>query len=147
MKVILLKDVPKVGRKGEVKNVSDGYGRNFLVANGFALEATPAALSRIERELEAKNAARASEEQEYRTLADLVSGLELEFKLKLGEKGESFGSIGASKILDALKAKKINLREGAVDLKSPIKTLGKHEVGVEFPHGVRGELKVIVEKE
>lgn len=147
MKVILLKDVPKVGRKGEVKNVSDGYARNFLIAKGLASEATLTALSQIEKAEAAKLAKHESEAREYRSLADTLSDIELKFTLKLGEKGGSFGSIGVSKMLDALKAKKVNLREGTLDLESPIKTLGSHEVGVEFPHGVRGKLRVTVEKE
>lgn len=147
MKVILLKDVPKVGRKGEVKNVSDGYGRNFLIAKGFAEEATPAALSRIERLAAAKAEARAGEEKGYRLLAETLSGTELAFTLKLGEKGESFGSIGEAKIREALKAKKIDIREGRIDLESPLKTLGRHEIAIEFPHGISGKIMVVVEKE
>lgn len=147
MKVILLKDVPKVGRKGEVKNVSDGYARNFLVAKGFATEATEKALLHIAKGEAAKAAEREKEEKEYRTLAKALSELELLFTLKLGEKGESFGSIGSSKILDALKAKKISLGEGTIDLESPIKTLGAHKIRVSFPHNISGEVIVQVEKE
>ena len=147
MRVILLQDVPKVGKRGELKNVSDGYGRNFLVGRGLAKEATKHALHLRESEAESRAASREQEMKTYRALAERIAGIELHLTLKLGEGGGAFGSISASKIIDALRTKGITLDREYIVLDQPIKTLGVHDVPVAFPYKIAGQIKIIVERE
>ena len=146
MRVVLLQDIPKVGRASEVKNVADGYGRNFLIARGLAKEATLDTLKQIERDKSKNAKTRETEAKHFRELAEKLSKAVLDFTLKLGEKGEAFGSIGASKIIEALEGNGIQLEKDWLILEHPLKTLGTHEVKVEFPHGVVGLAKVRIEK-
>lgn len=146
MRVILLRDVPKVGKRGDIADVSDGYGRNFLIARGLAREATAKALSERESlraQGEAKHAAEIAKAQEA------VSALErivLQFTLKLGEKGESFGSVSEAKIIAELKKQHIDLGAGKIEMAYPIKTLGKHEIPVHFPNSIRGVVRIEITK-
>ncbi len=146
MRVIFLADILQVAKKGEIKNVADGYGRNFLIARGLAKEATPDALKQIERKKSENAKTREAEAKHFRELAEKLSSVALDFTLKLGEKGEAFGSIGASKIIEALKDKGVHLEKDYLSLEHPLKTLGLHEVKVELPHGVVGSVKVKIEK-
>jgi len=146
MRVVLLQDIPKVGRASEVKNVADGYGRNFLIARGLAKEATPATLAQIERKRSENAKARDAETKRFHKLAEKLSNITLPFQLKLGEKGEPFGSIGASKIIEALEDKGISIGKDYLGSLHPLKTLGLHKVKVEFPHGVAGSVQVKIEK-
>ncbi|OHA01003.1 MAG: 50S ribosomal protein L9 [Candidatus Sungbacteria bacterium RIFCSPLOWO2_02_FULL_48_13b] len=146
MKVILLQDIPKVGRANEVKNVADGYGRNFLIARGLAKEATLDTLKQLEREKSENVKTLAAETMRFRELVGRLSSITPSFQLKLSEKGEAFGSIGALKIIEALESAGIQLEKEWLMLDHPLKTLGTHEVKVEFPYGVIGLVKVRIEK-
>ncbi|WP_313469654.1 50S ribosomal protein L9, partial [Lysinibacillus sp.] len=102
MKVVFLKDVKGKGKKGEIKNVADGYAQNFLIKNGYAAEANAQALSQLEgqKKLEAKNAA--AELAEAQALKEKVEKLTVELKAKSGEGGRLFGSVSTKQIADAL---------------------------------------------
>ncbi|MBI4134595.1 MAG: 50S ribosomal protein L9, partial [Candidatus Sungbacteria bacterium] len=145
MKVIFLKDVPKIGHRGELKVVSDGYARNFLILRGFAREASHGAVAALEAEKAAEFAAVAKEEAEYRELARKLGSTELQYSLKIGERGASFGSVGAAKIQELLKEKGITVARERIDLDQPIKTLGRHSVPIVFPHGIRAFVRVTIE--
>ncbi|MBI2054529.1 MAG: 50S ribosomal protein L9 [Candidatus Sungbacteria bacterium] len=146
MKVILLQDVSKVGHKGDIKNVSDGYARNFLLARKLAVEATKEMLAQKTSE-EKRNAAKRHEEaRKYEWLRDRLLSITIPLSLKLGEKGEAFGSIGAAKILEALLKQKIELQKEWLVLPKALKTLGEHHIPINFPYGVQATVKVIIEK-
>lgn len=138
MKVILLADVRGVGRKNEVKEVADGYARNFLIARKLAVAADASGMA-------AKSAADAKEQAErdrLQALAQKLAGLTFEFAMKTGEHKEVFGSISKRDIETALREKGIT--EGQVILEHPIKATGEHSVEVSFGKGVKGAMKVVV---
>ncbi|MBI2097249.1 MAG: 50S ribosomal protein L9 [Candidatus Sungbacteria bacterium] len=146
MRVIFLKDVPQVAKKGEVKNVADGYGRNFLMARGLAKEATPGAVAELEAGEKQERVKLQLEKEKYRELEKKLSNLTLSFALKLGEGGETFGSVSAAKIIEALAARGIKIGKEHLLLTHSLKTLGVHDVEVRFPHQVTAMVKVEIEK-
>ena len=147
MKVIILQDVLHVGRKGEVKEVSDGHARNFLIPRGLAKPATEAALRGLAAQKERTRRELTEGYQKYKAVAEKLKSLTLNFKLKVGEKGRSFGSVTAVKIRDALKKQGVPVEKEWVLLEEPIKTVGETEVEIKFPQELKGRVKVIVETE
>ncbi len=147
MRVILLKDTPKVGKKGEIKNVSDGYARNYLFPRGLAALATESAMKKAEEERAVMSAKGEKEKAALKKLAAKLAQTELHATLKVGEEGSAFGSIGASKILSLLKENGFQLDKSAVVLERSIKTLGKHKIKITLNHGVESEVMLKVEKE
>ena len=146
MKIILLQDVRGVGRKYDVKDVSLGYARNFLIPRKLGREATPAALNDLKSQRENWEKQTAALQEKLKKLQDIFQANPLTFKLKLGEKNKLFGSVSKRDVEKALESKdKDNLIE--INLAQPIKTLGEHKVEVNFGRGVVGEIKVKVEKE
>lgn len=149
MKIIFLKDLPGRGKKNEVKEVSDGYARNFLFVNGFAKLATSGAL----KELEVFRISREKEDQELNkhieVLKQTLKDRTLEFTVKADEAGSVFGSINKEQILSALREQKLVGKERAeVLLEHPLKTLGEHKVALHFPRGGGSvELKVLLKAE
>lgn len=144
MKVVLLKDVPSVGRKGEVKTVSDGHALNFLIPKKFAIVGTPAALAHAEQVKSAEEARRTvHEDLLFKNLA-LVHGLTMEMTGKANEQGHLFASIHPDAIAAELKKQKgIELLPEFVVLEKPIKELGEHVVTVKA-HDKTGTLLLVV---
>ena|SRR3989338_7429272 len=146
MKVIFLKDFPGRGKKYEVREVSDGYARNFLFVNGFAKLATPEAL----KELETLKISREKKDQELskhiEALQQTLKDRTLEFTVRADEAGSIFGSVNKDQILSALREQKLVGKERAeVFLEHPLKTLGEHKVTLRFPRGGESvEVKVVV---
>lgn len=147
MKVILLKDVEKLGKKGEVKNVADGYARNFLIPNKMAVLASKSTLIKLEEEN--KIAAEKAEEELklYQEIASQIDGLELEIPAKVVEEGKLFGKITAAKIAKALEEKSFAIKKEQIKLEEPIKEIGEYEAAVEFPHNLETKIKIIVTEE
>jgi large subunit ribosomal protein L9 len=138
MRVILLANVKGVGQKNEVKNVADGYARNFLIARKLAVAADVAGMG-------VKMSADKKEQAEIDRLQELVKKLAvspLTFSIKTGEHKEVFGSVSRRDIEQAIK--KIGSSEGEVVLEHPIKSTGEHTVEIDFGKGVRGTLKVVI---
>ncbi len=136
MKVLLLQDVKGVGRKYDIKEVSDGYARNFLIARKLAAPADGAAM-KLKAATEAQEQARLSS---YRESAKRLADEVLEFRVRAGEKGEVFGSIKAGEIKKALLER--GYEAGEVLLDQPLRVLGEHEVSVKFGRGVTGKVRV-----
>ena len=147
MKVILREDIKNIGKCGDVKNVSDGYARNFLLKKNLVLEATPANLEKIEAEKKKYAAKMAKVKVEFEALAVKISALEVSFTRKVGEEGKMFGSVTSEEIAEAVKAKGFEVDKRKVELAEPIKTLGSHEVTIKLHHEVSAKVKVIVEKQ
>ncbi|MEA0554680.1 50S ribosomal protein L9 [Lysinibacillus irui] len=148
MKVVFLKDVKGKGKKGEIKNVADGYAQNFLIKNGYAAEANAQALSQLEgqKKLEAKNAA--AELAEAQALKEKVEKLTVELKAKSGEGGRLFGSVSTKQIADALqKVHGIKIDKRKMTLPEGIRALGFTNVPVKLHHEVSATLKVHVTEE
>lgn len=147
MKVVFLKDVKGKGKKGETKNVADGYAQNFLIKNGFAVEATKQAMSTLEgqKKLEEKNAA--AELQAAKDLKEKLENMEVEIKAKSGEGGRLFGSISTKQIADALqKAHGIKIDKRKMESEG-IRSLGYTNVPVKLHQEVKATLKVHVIEE
>jgi large subunit ribosomal protein L9 len=132
MKIILLKDVPKVGRRYEIKNVADGYALNLLIPRGLAQKATPDIVSKMET-LKAQDLAQKQIQNEL-----LLKGLEeikkvsLEYKGKANDKGHLFAGVTKEMILDLLKKEtKFNIDIESIKLDKPIKEVGDHKVNIE----------------
>ena len=148
MKVVFLKDVKGKGKKGEIKNVADGYAHNFLIKNGYAAEANAQALSQLEgqKKLEEKNAA--AELAEAKQLKETVEALTVELKAKSGEGGRLFGSVSTKQIADALqKVHGIKIDKRKMTLNDGIRALGFTNVPVKLHHEVTATLKVHVTEE
>lgn len=147
MKVILLKDVENLGKEGDVKEVADGYARNFLLPNNLVKLATKKALEELEK---AKELVAQKAEKELKTTQEFVSqvdGQEIEIPMKLKEDGEIYGSVTPYKISQALKKKGFDVKKTQVSLKEPVKKLGEYPVAISFDHGLEAEVKAIVVEE
>lgn len=147
MKVIFLKDINKIGRKNEIKEVTDGYARNFLFPQGLAKPATAVSLQAIDQ-LRAKQ----KEETEKalknaRLTASKIDGLELEIKAKADEGGTLFGSIIAAKIVEELEKIGYKVDKKQIKLDNPIKEIGERVVKIYFDDGLEAHIKVIITKE
>ncbi len=147
MKVILLQDIQNLGIKNDVKNVADGYARNFLFPRNFAKPATGQALKTLEVQKTRQEREKSEEYQKYKSLVDKLKSLTLVFRVKLGENSRAFGSVTAVKIRDALKKQGIEVEKDWVLLEQSIKNTGERMVKINFPHNFTGEVKIVVESE
>lgn len=144
MKIILLKDVPDLGRQDEVREVADGYGRNFLLKNKLAKIATPTALAQIEKIKEAAAQKSAQELEDCQKLVLQIDGQELEIRAKASKEGKLYASAGAGKIIQELKKKGIDLKDIKIETNQSIKEIGEHEIILSFPHRLEAKVKVII---
>lgn len=147
MKIILQQDIYKLGQKLDVKNVRDGYARNFLFPKRLARPATKNALDSLTAQKTKEEKRKTDERTIYQKIAETVSALTLHFKVKVGEKGKAFGSVTAVKIRDELKKQKIDVEKDWIELEGPIKTTGEKMITIKFPREIKGEVKVAVEAE
>ncbi|GAA0427044.1 MAG: 50S ribosomal protein L9 [Bacillota bacterium] len=145
MKVIFLKDVKGKGKKGDVKNVSDGYARNYLLKNNLAEEATHGNMKALEAKKRKDEQLEQEEKEEAMDLKDKLADLTVELSAKSGENGRLFGSITSKQISEALKKDygyKIDKRK--IELDQPIRALGYTTVPVKLHPEVSGSIKVHV---
>lgn len=147
MKVILLKDVPKLGHKNEIREVSDGYARNFLFAKKLAKPVTPESLKSMAVQKEREEKEQSEEYRQQKAIVEKLKSLELKFKVKVGEKGKAFGSVTPTKLKAALAKLGISVEKESILLEDSIKTTGERQVKIKLPHDLIGEVKVIVESE
>lgn len=147
MKVILLQDVEKLGKKNELKEVADGYARNFLIPNKMAILATKSEIARVEEQK--KIDAQKSEEElnRFQELASQLDGMELEIKDKTDSDGNLFGGINTTKISEKLKEQGFEVKKTQIKITEPIKEVGESEVLIELPHNLEARIKVIVTAE
>lgn len=147
MKVILLKDVAKVGRKFETKNVADGYGRNFLIGRGFAILATPENERKIATQKKAWDAERMLNEELLLKNLSALTDAKIFLQHKVNEEGHLFAGIKKEELVEALKKQAhIDLLPEHIMLEKPIKTLGEHKVDAGL-HGKTATFTVTVEGE
>ncbi len=147
MKVILLKDVEKLGKEGEVKEVKDGFARNFLIPQKLAVLATKAEIVKLEELKEIESQKHEKELLEFQELATQLDGLELEILAKVSEEEKLFGAITNIQIIEKLKEQGIKINKEYIKLENPIKETGEYEVNVELPHNLEAKIKLIVIKE
>lgn len=147
MKVILLKDVATLGRAGEVKEVSDGYARNFLLPNGLVKIATSATLEKAKEILKAKQQEMALKNEAMRTMAQKVNGMAISLKVKADQSKKLYAAIKADDIVGVLSDKGFVVEKGMIVLEEPIKSLGKFEVEIDFGNDVVASVNLTVESE
>lgn len=147
MRVILLKDVDKLGKKHEVKEVKNGYARNFLILKGLARPATKEALIWLETQKEIEEKKAENDLKKIQELASIIDDQEVVFSVKVGEEEQLFESITAQKISEKLKEGGFDVKKSQIDLLEPIKELGEFPVKIKFEHNLESEIKVIVNKE
>ena len=144
MKVILLSDQRHLGKRGETVEVKPGYGRNYLLPQGMALEATPSNVKLFEQQRKKIDAHHAKERDDAQQFADRLAGLQVTIPKRVGETGTLYGSVTASEIAEALAEKGIQLDRRKIDVGGGIKQIGDHRVSVYLHPEVTAELMVTV---
>jgi len=145
MRVILLKDVDRVGKKYEIKEVKNGYARNFLIPNGLAKPATKEAVVWLETQKEIEEKKSEKELKKTQEVASTFDGQEIIIPVKIGkERDQLFESITAQKISEKLKELGLEIKKNQIELPEPIKELGEYPVKIKFEHNLEAEIKVIV---
>ena len=147
MKVMLVKDVYKLGRAGDVKKVADGYGRNFLIPQGLAVLATAGALKQIEKVRKQAEIRRAEQNSELQGLADQIKGVVVTFAAKAGDTGKLYGSITTQDVATAVSEQtRFEIKKQQVDMQ-PIRNLGEFTAHVRLTMDLMPEVKIIVHRE
>ena len=145
MRVLLTKDVENIGRAGDVKEVADGYGRNFLLPRKLAVAAGRGAEVEAKRLRDAAVMRETKDRNEARGVADEIDNKTVVVRLKVGAEDKAFGSITNQDIAAALKAQhRVEIDRHKIDLKDPIKTLGEHQVALKLHRDVSAHVNVIV---
>lgn len=144
MEVILLTDVPHVGRLGEQKRVTPGFARNYLFPKRLAAPSTPQAKRQIERQLEKKRSLLESQRQDAVKLAEQLKGVEIQIPCAAGEDGRLFGSITTRQIAEHLKGLGFSLDRKLIIMEEPIRTLGAHKVALKLHPDSQPEISVVV---
>jgi large subunit ribosomal protein L9 len=145
LKVMLTKDIENVGRAGDVKEVADGYGRNFLLRRNLAVPAGKGVEVEAKRLKEAAVKRETKDRVEAQALADEIDNKTVVVRLKIGAEEKAFGSITNQDIAQALKAQhRVEIDRHKIDMKEPIKTLGEHEVSLKLHRDVAAHVNVIV---
>ena len=143
MKVILKENIKSIGKKDEIINVSDGYARNYLFVKDLAVEATPGNLAKLQTKKDSLAFKKSQEKEEAKKIADKLSKITLEFKVRAGENGKIFGGVSNKEIAEKLnKDYKILVDKKKIDLNELIKNLGVKRVEIKLFEGVTGIVKI-----
>ncbi|MCS7299053.1 MAG: 50S ribosomal protein L9 [Spirochaetia bacterium] len=146
MKVILLKDVKGLGKLGEIKEVSDGYARNYLMRNKFALEATDSNIRFVKSQIKALEKKNERKLEDAKEIKEAVESIRVIIKAKAGESGRLFGSITSDNIATALKEQhNIELDKKNIEIEEPIKLVGDYVVNVKLGMNITAKLRISVE--
>jgi large subunit ribosomal protein L9 len=148
MKVFLIKDVPGLGKQGEIKDVADGYARNYLIPRGLAEEATEGILKSVEQRLRELRKKEERINKQVEEAIEKLMGEYLVIPVAMGKDGKLFGSVGNKDIAQALSERGIKLDRKDIELEAPLKHIGVYKVPVKMPTGQRVEITVeLVPKE
>ena len=145
MKVILTKDVDKLGKSGEMKQVSDGYATNFLIPQQLAVPAAGGAYRAWQHDIASREDKRVRERADAEIAATRIASTTLTMGVKVGDGGKLYGSITAKDIADALGRRGIDVDRHKVDLEEPLKSLGTYKVAVKVASGMAPEVTIVVE--
>ncbi len=147
MRVLLIKDVYKLGRAGDVKKVADGYGRNFLLTHGLAVLATPGAMKQAEKIKAQAEIRRTALNTELKDLSDHINGLTLTFTAKAGETGKLYGSITTQDLATAIQEQtRYEVKRQQIDMQ-PIREIGEFKAHVRLTIDLIPEIKILVHRE
>jgi len=147
MEVLLCDDVENLGQRGQVVRVRSGYGRNYLLPQGLAIEATSGNKRMIDEQRRVLAKREKRERDQAQGQADNLGGLELQFSRRVGEHGALYGSVTALDIVEALKERGHKIERRKVGLREPIKTVGEYDVAIKLHREVAPVIKVVVMKE
>ncbi|MBO2944505.1 50S ribosomal protein L9 [Paenibacillus sp. F411] len=147
MKVIFIKDMKGQGKKGEVKEVSEGYATNFLFPRGVARPATDGNMKTLEQQNLSEEKRKQQEKDEAAALGKKLEDMTIVLKAKSGEGGRLFGAITSKQIAEALAAQKLKIDKRKIELSDPIRTLGVTQVPVKLHPEVKATLKVQITEE
>jgi large subunit ribosomal protein L9 len=141
MKVLLIKDVKSLGKRGEIKEVKDGYGKNFLIGKGFAKHATDEVIAEWEKEQADKAQAEAELIAELEALEATLKETTLVIKRTLGANGSLFGAVTKDEIAHELEEQKdITIDKKSIEFKTAIKTAGVHDISIKLGHGIHAHM-------
>ena len=142
----MLKDVERTGKQYEVKEVKDGYARNFLIPKGLAKPATEEAMKWLEMQKEIQEKKAEEDLKKSQNVASAIDDREVIIPVKIGEKDQLFEAITSQKISEKLKEAGFEVKKSQIELASPIKELGEFPVKIKFEHNLEAEVRVIVVK-
>jgi large subunit ribosomal protein L9 len=143
MQVLLIKDVKGLGKKGEIKEVKDGYGKNFLIGKGFALHATHEVIKKHEASEKRKAQEQADEIERLKQIEETLKTLTLVIKRKLGANGSLFGAVTKEEIATELEAQHtIQIDKKSIEIDNPIKNTGLFQLSIKLGHGIHAQLQV-----
>jgi len=145
VKVILTKDVEKLGKSGEMRVVADGYATNFLIPNQLAVPAAGGAYRAWQHDIASREDKRVRERSDAEIAATRIASTTLTMGVKVGDGGKLYGSITSKDIADALARRGIQVDRHKIDLEDPLKTLGTYKVAIKVYAGMTAEVTVIVE--
>ena len=145
VKVILTKDVDKLGKSGEMKQVADGYATNFLIPQKLAVPAAGGAYRAWQHDIASREDKRKREREEAEIAATRIASTTLTMGVKVGEGGKLYGSITSKDIADALARRGIDVDRHKIDLEEPLKTLGTYKVAIKVFTGMTPEVTIVVE--
>jgi len=146
MKVILLKDVDKIGKKFEIKEVKDGYARNFLLPQNLAKPATEEAIKWLEMQREILEKKAEEDLKKIQGVASAIDDQEVVIAVKVGDEEQLFESVNAQKISEKLKEMGFEVKKSQIELQEPIKEIGEFPVKIKLEHNLEAEIRVIVTK-
>jgi large subunit ribosomal protein L9 len=148
MKVVLLEDIPGRGRAGQMKEVSKGYAKNFLLPRGLALIATPSIVKQVESRLEKEKLEESIDRERLVELAQQIEGKEIRFKARMGARERLFGSITAADVAEELsRAIGSVVDKKRIDLEKPFRQAGSHEIAVKLASDIKPKITVVIEEE
>lgn len=147
MQIILQEDVEKLGNRGQIVTVAEGYARNFLLPRKLALEATPGNMKRLEKMRAAFAKKEATEKESAQTLAELLNTVTVTVSRKAGENDQLFGSVTSGDVAEGLAAQGYTIEKRKIALSDPIKSIGEYQVPVTLFREVGASVKLVVQKE
>ena len=147
MQIILQEDVEKLGTRGQLVDVAEGYARNFLLPRKLGLEATPGNMKRLEKMRAAFAKKTAVEKDSAQKLAELLAGVSLTLSRKAGDNDQLFGSVTSGDVAEALKSQGYEIEKRKIVLADPIKLVGEYEIPIKLHREVSANVKLAVKKE
>lgn len=147
MEIILLKDVERLGKSGEIVTVKDGYSRNFLIPRKLAMPVTPGNLKVIESKQRAKEAKEGAKRKSAEAMSSKLQGTSYTISVKAGPDDKLYGAVTASDIAKALEAEEITVDKKTIEIQAPIKELGVYNVLVRLGPEITQKIKVWIVKE
>ena len=144
MKIILNQKIANLGKEGDIVTVKDGYARNYLIPNGWAMLATKNNIVATNKQIEAFERKEAKTRENLESLANQLDKLSLKFELKAGEEGRLFGSVTSQMIVEAIAEKGFNINKKEVEIDETINHIGKYFVNINLGKGFSGKIKIKV---